>query len=194
MQHPHLPTVSTSSFAHTLTTTPSHAAHINHFITAHLHRIFYHSPATPAESWIHEYAMYLRHDPSSLTLRFQCSILQKGFEASALVFPPAPGFLADVCYLITMLPIRAGEVIERKLLIDLLKEAARECGMEWWDRMREGYGVVYGIMHAGMIMKGIGEDRKAESEVSEVLGKMGLGEGEGEGDEVQKLAEGLLKL
>ncbi|KAK7181762.1 hypothetical protein PSPO01_12212 [Paraphaeosphaeria sporulosa] len=59
------------------------------------------------------------------------SILPKGFEASSLVFPPAPGFLRDVCQLTIMLPMKAGTLIERKLLIDLLLEAARECNMVW---------------------------------------------------------------
>ena len=122
-------------------------------------------------------------------MKFQASILQKGFEASCLVFPPAPGFLADVCRLIMMLPVKIGTVIERTLLIDLLREAARECNMQWWDHTRENAAIVFGVMHACMIYRHLDAEEKDDNELSDVMGRINLSADQI--DMVKQLAESL---
>lgn len=166
--------VSTSTAAQACTTTPCHAAQIHHRILNQVKFLLRIGPSSHGEAWIYEYAKYLRGDLDARHMKFQVSILQKGFEASSLVFPPAPGFLRDVCRLITMLPINVGTVIERKLLIDLLLEAARECNMTWWDSTREKSAVVFGVMHACMIYRHLQTEKQEDAELSLIMGKIDL--------------------
>ncbi|KAF9737576.1 hypothetical protein PMIN06_007820 [Paraphaeosphaeria minitans] len=171
---PQLRVVSTSTAAHNCTTTPCHAAQINHRILNQVKYLLFNGPTSHTEAWIYEYAKYLRGDWDARYVKFQVSILQKGFEASSLVFPPAPGFLRDVCQLITMLPMKAGTVIERKLLMELLLEAARECNMAWWNSTRELAAVMYGVMHAYMIYRHLQAKKQEDAMMSMKRGKVVL--------------------
>ncbi|KAF2448256.1 hypothetical protein P171DRAFT_481338 [Karstenula rhodostoma CBS 690.94] len=171
---PQLRVVSTSTAAQNCTTTPCHAAQIHHRILSQVKSILFNGPTSPGEAWIYEYAKCIRGDLDARNMKFQVSILQKGFEASSLVFPPAPGFLHDVCQLIAMLPLKVGTVIERKLVIDLLLEAARQCNMAWWDSTREVSAVVFGVVHACMIYRHLEAEKQGDAELGMIMGKMDL--------------------
>ncbi|KAF2248206.1 hypothetical protein BU26DRAFT_565614 [Trematosphaeria pertusa] len=145
-------------------------------------------PASPAEWWIYELAKYGRRDPDAVSMKFEASTLCEAFNASHSIFPACPSFLRDIYHLLAMLPIKSGQAIERKLLIELLWEAARECGMDWWSNMRDRAAVVFGVMHACMIHRRI-DAQQTEDELGSLLEKMDLGDDEVE--VMNRLAEEL---
>ncbi|KAF2640989.1 hypothetical protein P280DRAFT_517227 [Massarina eburnea CBS 473.64] len=145
---------------------------IVHIMSTILHT----GPSSPAEHWIHELAKYARRDPSALYITFSPSTLKEGFRISNSVFPTCPDFFPDVCELIDMLPIKNGDVVERSLLIDLLKEAAKEIGCRWWGCLREMAGVMFGVVHAGLIERRESE----EKELAGMFGRLDVGDEVGE--------------
>jgi hypothetical protein len=82
---------------------------------------------------------------------------------------------------------KVGMVIERKLLIDLLLEAARECNMAWWDATREISAVVFGVMRACVIYRHLVAEKQDDAELSDIRGQIDLSADEV--DEVKQLAE-----
>jgi hypothetical protein len=131
------------------------------------------SPRNPTEWWIYELAKTVRKDDDAISLNFSESTLLEGFSISTDVFPACNQFFDDVCNLITMLPIKNGELIQRKLLIDLIFEAARECGTVWWYNLRERAAVVFGVMHACMIQRQAEID-KTRDELADSVSGMSL--------------------
>ena len=130
-------------------------------------------PQNPAEWWIYELAKTVRKDEDAVSLSFSEDTLLEGFSISKDVFPACPQFFDDMCSLITMLPIKEGEQIHRALLVDLLFEAARECGTIWWYNMRERAAVLFGVMHACMIQRRA-EINKTEDELAILVSGMDL--------------------
>ncbi|KAJ4363564.1 hypothetical protein N0V83_009860 [Neocucurbitaria cava] len=123
--------------------------------------------------------LYAARHPSALTFSFSLSILQLGFKMSQKVFPPGSlNFKADIEHLLPLLPVKEGEVVRTDTLMEVIVQAARELGMEWWNHFRERAGVVFGVMHAGMIQRKWKEYRMDDG-VSEALGSMELGMDEG---------------
>jgi hypothetical protein len=135
--------------------------------------ILFEGPSNPTEWWIYELAKTVREHPDAITTVFSASTLCEGFAISKDVFPTCDEFFNDVCGLITMLPIKDDDQIERRLLIDLLAEAARQCGTAWWYNLRERAALLFGVMHACMIERRA-EARKKEDELGDLMGAMSL--------------------
>lgn len=120
-------------------------------ITQQMQSMTNNDPEGAAEWWIYELVKYARQDPDAISMTFSKSILHEGFSISKDVFPACPEFFDDIRTLIEVLPVLEDHLVERKLLIDLTLEAARECNMRWWDNMRERAAVLFGVIHACMI-------------------------------------------
>ena len=70
-----------------------------------------------------------------------------------------------------MLPLRHGEVVEKKLLLDLVLATGRELKMHWWREPKERMAVFLGIMLEGLILRRVGSDKTEEDE--ELVSLMG---------------------
>lgn len=75
-----------------------------------------------------------------------------------------------------MLPVRHGEVVEKKLLLDLVLAAGKELKMHWWREPKERMAVFWGIMLAGLILRRVGSGRTEEDEeLVSLMGQVDLG-------------------
>lgn len=133
-------------------------------------------PSDPNEWWIYELLKYLRGDADALILTFDVSALWLGYSLIKTAFPTDTTFFPDIFNLIAMLPIKNDEKVEKKVMVELVLTAARECGMDWWHESRERMAVFMGIMLAGMVLRRIGKDGNVEDEkLGELMGKVDLG-------------------
>jgi hypothetical protein len=142
--------------------------------------IHHYGPSHPREWWIHELMLYLSSHPTAISTPFDASALALGFRLILPSFPTLSArFFADITSLIHMLPIRDGDVIERKLLMELLLRAAKECGMDWWSGFWEQGAVLFGVNYACMLQRRCGGETgnwntkgTGYEEVADMLGKM----------------------
>lgn len=130
-------------------------------------------PQNPAEWWIYELAKTVRQDSDATSLTFSSATLLEAFSISKDVFPTCSQFSDDVRSLIGMLPIKEAEPIQRRLLIDLLIEAARQCETIWWYAMRERAALLFGVMHACMIERRA-EINEEDNKLASLVGDMSL--------------------
>jgi hypothetical protein len=87
----------------------------------------------------------------------------------------APTLFSDIFNLITLLPIRHGEVVKKKLLLDLVLAVEKELEMRWWCEPEERMAVFLEIMLAGLILRRVGSGRTEEEELVSLMGQVDLG-------------------
>ncbi|KAF2794652.1 hypothetical protein K505DRAFT_336760 [Melanomma pulvis-pyrius CBS 109.77] len=144
-------------------------------------------PSDPTEWWIYELLKYLRRDADALILPFDVSALWLGYALIKTAFKTDTTFFPDIFNLVAMLPIKNGEKVEKKVMVELVLTAARECGMDWWHESRERMAVFMGIMLAGMILRRIGKGGTVEDEtLGALMGGLDLGRIE-DGDVMDRL-------
>lgn len=95
-----------------------------------------------------------------------------------------------------MLPIKDGQHVARSTLFDLIVAAAKECNMSWVMEMRGRAGILFGIVHACVVLRyyGTKDISKDDDELAEMLGKASLGVGDRDedgGKVMEKLADSL---
>ena len=75
-----------------------------------------------------------------------------------------------------MLPIRYSEVVEKKLLLDLVFATEKEMKMHWWHEPKERMAVFLGIVVAGLILRRVGLGRtEGNEELVSLMGQVYLG-------------------
>jgi hypothetical protein len=133
-------------------------------------------PSSPSEWWLYEVLTYLRGDASSLSLTFDGPALWLAFSLLGTSFAVSTTFFTGIFNVVTMLPIKNKETIEKKMLFDLVIEVARQCGMKWWCELRERLAVFIGVLLAGMILRRVGSNNnKKDMELEMLMGKVDLG-------------------
>ena len=148
-------------------------------IWTRLQTILSEGPSAPFEWWIHELAKYAANDADALYFTFHLPTLQLGFRMLKAVWPPGSlNFLADMEHLLPLLPIREGEQVQRKVLVELVIQAGRELEMDWCDNMRDRAAVLFGLTHACMIQRRR-EELEGDDGVSAGLEEMELGRDDG---------------
>jgi hypothetical protein len=141
----------------------------------HLFCIFSDGPSHSDEWLLHEILQFFSSSTGYTTISFDTSAL---WLASSLlksnIFTHTILF-SDIFNLITLLPIRHGEVVEKKLLLDLVLAAEKELGMRWWCELEERMAVFLGIMLAGLILRRVGSGRtEDEDELVSLMGQVDL--------------------
>jgi hypothetical protein len=168
-------------------------------------RILHTGPTAFSEHWIYELMAWARGDPDTHYTTFDPAALWLIYRLLSGAWssspPPSlsprlsPHFLPDINNLVALLSTSGqtqdGEQIDRRVLVNLLLEKARECGMEWCGREREKAAVLFGVMHAASIHRRV-RDMGVDEEVAGMMGGLGLGlGGEGERGEERDVVEGL---
>jgi hypothetical protein len=88
-------------------------------------------PSHPGEWWLYELMQFYSGSPGFTTISFDVSILSFAFYWLGTIVPTRTTLFLDIFDLIAILPLRSGEVVEKKLLLDLLLTARRELKMYW---------------------------------------------------------------
>jgi hypothetical protein len=128
-------------------------------------------PSNSGEWWLYEFMQFYSGSPGFTTISFDVSALWLAFSLLGTRVPTRTTLFPDIFDLITILPLRSGEMVEKKLLLDLLLAAGRELKMYWWREPKERMVVFWGIMLAGLVLHRVGSGTTREDE--ELVSLMG---------------------
>jgi hypothetical protein len=142
----------------------------------HLLSIVSDGPSHSGEWWLHKILQFFSGSPGYTTISFDVSALWLAFSLLKSNISTHTTLFSDIFNLITMLPIRHGEVVEKKLLLDLVLAAEKELEMRWWCELEERMAVFLGIMLAGFILRRVGLGRtEDEEELVSLMEQVDLG-------------------
>jgi hypothetical protein len=141
---------------------------------AKLQRVLQDGPLTEGD-WIpYEIMKTARGDADAKYMKFDIIVLLPCLLERDEQLSLSPEFCADIGHLLRMLPIKDGEDIDRRLLIDLILEAAKQCGMQWCSCAQSRAVIWLGIMHAcSLVRRGYFDN--SDEELGTLMSKTNLG-------------------
>jgi hypothetical protein len=133
-------------------------------------------PTTADDWWVYELMKFVRQDPDAKYMIFDAALLKRSIYATLHVHTRLPipaDFAPDVWNLVSMLPIKQREQIERRLLVDLMMEAARELGRRWYMEKMARPAIGAAILHTCMIQR-YSSSEQTNNELGELMAKAAL--------------------
>jgi hypothetical protein len=95
----------------------------------HLFSIVSDGPSHSGEWWLHEILQFFSGSPGYTTISFDVSTIWLAFSLLKSNISTRTTLFSGIFNLITLLPFRHGEVVEKKLLLDLVLAAEKELEM-----------------------------------------------------------------
>lgn len=137
-------------------------------VWAQMQKIVHDGPVTASDWRTYELLKWARRDLDAKYITFSGSNLTRSICLKEYAFTVE--FCREMESLIQMLPITDGQNVERDVLMDLICEAAKQCGMSWSGEAWARSAIVFGIMEACAV-----ERRNVRMQDTEELGHLMAG-------------------